>query len=100
MTVDSNIEGSRARPGRRGGIADAYARGMVRVRWAVLLGWLLLAAGSAWFTPPVRGGGLSGLVSADSPPVQTEIRSFQLFGFPLLSRVAVVQRDPRRACRR
>ncbi|SNY25527.1 MMPL family transporter [Paractinoplanes atraurantiacus] len=67
---------------------------MVRLRWAVLGGWLVLAAVAILFTPPVSTGGLSGLVAVDSPPVQTEIRSFQRFGFPLLSRVAVVQRDP------
>ncbi|MEU4245697.1 MMPL family transporter [Actinoplanes sp. NPDC026619] len=64
------------------------------MRWVVLFGWLTLALFSAMFSPPATEGGLSGLVSADSPPVQTEIRSFELFGFPLLSRVVVVQRDP------
>lgn len=33
-------------------------------------------------------------MASDNPAVQSEIRSFQKFGFPLLSRVAVVQRNP------
>ncbi|MEV6842797.1 MMPL family transporter [Actinoplanes sp. NPDC051411] len=83
-----------ARPARTGGLADRYARAIVRARWAVVIAWLLLAAGTVLYTPPSTEAGLSGLVSPDSPPVQTEIQSFERFGFPLLSRVAVVQRDP------
>jgi RND superfamily putative drug exporter len=82
------------RPGKRGRKADAYAGAMVRMRWVVLLFWLTFALCSVLFTPPASTGGLSGLVSVDSPPVQTEIRSFERFGFPLLSRVIVVQRNP------
>jgi RND superfamily putative drug exporter len=48
------------------------------------------------FLPALGHGGndLNQLISADNPAVQSEIRSFEKFGFPLLSRVAVVQRNP------
>jgi RND superfamily putative drug exporter len=48
------------------------------------------------FLPTIGQGGndLNQLVSANNPAVQSELRSFEKFGFPLLSRVAVVQRNP------
>jgi len=54
------------------------------------------AAASVWFLPALDNGGsdLEQLVSADNPAVQSEVRSFDRFGFPLLSRVSVVQRNP------
>ncbi len=40
------------------------------------------------------GGGLTGLLSGDTPAVEAELRSVELFGFPLVARTVVVQRDP------
>jgi len=94
VIVRSTTEDSSAGPLVPRGPADLYARTVVKARWAVVVGWLLLTVAAALYSPPSTDGGLSGLVSADSPPVQTEIQSFQRFGFPLLSRVAVVQREP------
>jgi RND superfamily putative drug exporter len=73
-----------------------YARTIVRLRWLIVTGWVLLAALASVYQPPARGSGsgVDGLVSLESPAVQTELASFEAFGFPLLSRVAVVQRDP------
>lgn len=80
----------------RGGLAHAYARLVVRWRWAVIAVWVGLAALVVVVPPGSQSGSgdLGGLVSADNPAVAAEIRSFEAFGFPLLSRVQVVQRDP------
>ena len=77
-------------------ILGAYARWMVRLRWLVLAFWVVAVVASVLLLPGVGrvGSDVSELVSADSPAVQSEIRSLQKFGFPLLSRVAVVQRNP------
>ena len=84
-----------ARP-RPSGIGAAYARLVDRLRWVIVAGWVLLAAASVFVLPsaPPEGGGLEGLLPDDLPAVDTEIRSVQTFGFPLLGRTAVVQRDP------
>ncbi|WP_432824768.1 MMPL family transporter [Dactylosporangium sp. CA-092794] len=73
-----------------------YAGIVVWLRWLVVAGWLAAAAASVVYLPTVGQGGsdLEQLVSADNPAVRSELRSFQRFGFPLLSRVAVVQRNP------
>jgi putative drug exporter of the RND superfamily len=92
MTAAADSPPASARVGRAGA---AYARRLVRIRWVVVLGWLVLAVTATGVDAPAGGGGgLHGFVSADSPPIQTELQSYQRFGFPLLSRVAVVQRDP------
>lgn len=80
-------------PGRR---SAAYARTVVRYRFLVIAGWLCLAV-AAVLLPAARqpgGGDLGGFVSTDNPAIATEVRSYEAFGFPLLSRVTVVQRDP------
>jgi len=73
-----------------------YARVLVRLRWLVVAFWLAATAAAVMLLPSVgyRGEDLSQLVSNDNPAVQSEVRSFEKFGFPLLSRVAVVQRNP------
>lgn len=79
-------------PGRWAG---AYARLVVRLRWFIVAAWLAVAVGSVVVTPGGGGSdGVDGFVAADTPAIQTEIRSVETFGFPLLGRVAVVQRDP------
>ncbi|NUO61547.1 MAG: MMPL family transporter [Hamadaea sp.] len=74
-----------------------YAWVLVALRWVVVAFWLVAAVAAVRLLPAVGPGGedLSQLVSAGNPAVQTEMRSYDKFGFPLLSRVAVVQRDPR-----
>jgi RND superfamily putative drug exporter len=58
--------------------------------WVAAAGWAMLSL------PPIAQGGndLNELVSSDNPAMQSELRSFDKFGFPLLSRVAIVQRKP------
>jgi RND superfamily putative drug exporter len=78
-------------------LLTAYARVVVRLRWFVVLFWAVAATAAVIYLPTVGQGGsdLSELVSENNRAVQSEIRSFDAFGFPLLSRVAVVQRDPK-----
>ncbi|GAA2326621.1 MMPL family transporter [Dactylosporangium salmoneum] len=76
------------------GLWRAYAGVVVALRWLVVVGWLAAAGLSVVYLPAVgqSGSDLEELVSAGNPAVANEVRSFQRFGFPLLSRVAVVQR--------
>jgi RND superfamily putative drug exporter len=80
-------------PGR---IAGGYARWIVRLRWLVVAFWLVAVSAAVAFLPGIDGTGsdLSELVSSDNPAVQAEMDSIKTFGYPLISRVAVVQRDP------
>ena len=85
-------------PGReQGRWSTAYARFVVRLRWLIVIGWAAVAVGGVIAAPGSGNGGsggVEGFVSTDSEPIRTELRSYQRFGFPLLARVAVVQRDP------
>ena len=74
----------------------AYARAIVWLRWWVVAFWVAATAAVVIWLPSVGQGGsdLNELVSMNNPAVQSELRSYDRFGFPLLSRVAVVQRDP------
>jgi len=79
-----------------GWIVGGYARLIVRLRWLVVAFWMVVVSASVVMLPAVGHAGtdLDQLVSAENPAIQSEIRSFEKFGFPLLSRIAVVQRDP------
>jgi RND superfamily putative drug exporter len=74
----------------------AYAWIVVFLRWPVVAFWIAAAAASMILLPAPDNSGsdLEKLVSTDNAAVQSEIRSFDKFGFPLLSRVAIVQRNP------
>jgi RND superfamily putative drug exporter len=69
---------------------------MVRLRWLVVAFWAVAVGACVLLLPAIGNAGadVSELVSPDSPAVRSELQSLQKFGFPLLSRVAVVQRDP------
>ncbi len=85
-----------ADPSRPGGVSGALARGLVAARWLVIAAWVAVVVACLSFLPAqtTGGGGLDGLLSGDTPAVQTELRSVELFGFPLIARTVVVQRDP------
>src|SRR6185436_13762729 len=78
-------------------LLSVYGRVIVRLRWFVVLFWAVATGAAVLYLPAVGQGGsdLSELVSKNNPAVQSEVRSFEAFGFPLLSRVAVVQRNPK-----
>ena len=87
-----------SRPGHeQGRVRTAYARWVVRLRHVLVLLWLGLAAASLLALPGLgagSGGDLEGFATADEPAIAAELRSFELFGLPLLSRTAIVQHDP------
>lgn len=93
--LDSADHGSHTRP-RTGTSSSGYAALVLRWRWAVILGWGLLAASALALADPrtSSGQGVEGFVSTDTPAIRTELRSVERFGFPLLSRTMLVQRDP------
>ena len=72
-----------------------YARVVVALRWPVIVGWVVAAIASAVLLPPLGASGddLEQL-GADDASLVAEQRSTEAFGFPLLSRVAIVQHDP------
>ncbi len=73
-----------------------YAESTVRWRWPilVLVGAITWAALSFLPGASSGGGGLSGILSTSGPAIQAQIDAVRRFGLPLLTRVAVVQRDP------
>ncbi len=79
-------------------LARWYARAVVRLRWVIVAAWVIGSVALAMSLPTLGEGGgsgqFSGLTTPDNPAIQTEIRSFREFGFPVLTRVAVVQRNP------
>jgi RND superfamily putative drug exporter len=86
-------------PGPGGGrIARGTAALLVRLRWWVIGFWALACLGSLFVLPSLSetqgGGDIKGLLPKDTPAVETELRSVELFGFPLLGRTVIVQRDP------
>ncbi len=76
--------------------ARPYGRLVVFLRWPVLLLWIALAVGAVVRLPAPEpdGAGLQALVPEDSAALRAELDSIDRFGFPLLSRTVVVQRDP------
>jgi putative drug exporter of the RND superfamily len=73
------------------------ARGIVKARFAVVVFWVGAAAAVTVALPSIEEaqvGALGDLVPREADAIEAELRSKQLFGFPLLSRTLVVQRDP------
>ncbi|HSD76977.1 MAG TPA: MMPL family transporter [Solirubrobacteraceae bacterium] len=69
---------------------------LVRLRWVVLVAWTAVAVVVSVALPSVEEaqvGALGDLVPRDARSIAAERRSFELFGFPLLSRTILVQRD-------
>ena len=83
---------------RRGFMAKlwyGYARVTVALRWVIVVGWVAAATAAMLFLPPMQGtaNDIEALGANDSS-FAAEQRSLELFGFPLLSRAAIVQRNP------
>lgn len=73
------------------------ATGIVRLRWPIVAAWLGVAVAVTLALPTIREaqvGSLGDLVPGDSRSIEAEVRSAELFGFPVLSRTIVVQRNP------
>lgn len=71
-----------------------YAEAVVRARWAVLAAWFAAAAILLVHPLPATSSGGLADIGAGNAAVAAELRSFHIFGFPLFSRVVLVQHDP------
>ena len=74
-----------------------FGRAVVRLRWPIALAWVAAAVAATIWLPSLeesQTGALGDLVPNDAAALDAELRSAELFGFPLLSRTIVVQRDP------
>ncbi len=78
------------------GLRQSLARIVVWLRWPVVAFWVLAAVALTGFAPTSQtaGTGLDALLPEDSRAAAAEARSYEQFDLPLLSRLAVVQRDP------
>lgn len=79
-------------------LARWYAATVVRLRWVVVAGWVLFVVALSLLLPTLHqgggSGGLAGFAEPSNPAIQAEIRSFEEFGFPVLTRTAIVQHHP------
>jgi len=82
--------------GRRGTSSPSatFARLVVRLRWPILVGWVCAVLAAITLLPDIksaRTGSLGDLVATDAASIETEVRSIELFKFPVLSRTVIVQ---------
>lgn len=81
-------------PVLRGRGTRGFAWLVVKLRFAIVLAWVGGAIAATLYLPSLsEGGGAPLLVAENSESVETRERSLELFAFPLLAEVAVVQRD-------
>lgn len=76
--------------------SSRFARLVVRLRYVIPVVWIVGAVLATLLLPTIeqaQTGGLGDLVPTDAEAIKTEERAAELFGFPLLSRTVVVQRD-------
>lgn len=74
-----------------------FARAVVFFRFPIVAAWIAAVAWSSAYLPSLdtqREHGLRALVPPESEALRAEIESIQRFGYPLLARTLVVQRDP------
>ena len=81
-----------------GGVGRLFARLVVWLRWWVIAFWALASAVSLFVLPTLSeshgSSDLKGLVPSDTPAITNELRSVEIFGFPLIGRTILVQRNP------
>jgi RND superfamily putative drug exporter len=73
-----------------------FARALVRLRFVVVLAWVAAAVAATALLPTLdeaQTGALGDLVPNDAAALDAELRAYEAFGFPLLSRTVLVQRD-------
>ncbi len=76
--------------------SSRFARLVVRLRYVIPVLWIVGAVLTTLLLPTIeqaQTGGLGDLVPKDAEAIKTEERAAELFGFPLLSRTVVVQRN-------
>jgi len=64
-------------------------------RWPIVAAWLLVCAFCLLTPAPApTADETAALIPANSPAIRAEIRSVEIFGYPLSSRTSIVQHDP------
>ena len=82
------------RKSEAGWLSRTYAWLVVKLRWFVVLGWAAAAGAAAvWLPAGSPNADLGGFAPPDSRAIATETASAKAFGFPVLSRTMLVQRD-------
>ena len=82
------------RKSEAGGGARLFAWLVVTFRWFVVLGWAAgLVVAAVWLPAKSTNADLGGFAPPNSRAIATETASAKAFGFPLLSRTVLVQRD-------
>ena len=104
--MGSDVESAPTPSDRRGGpravvarLAQGYRMAMIRGRWIVVGGWIVIAVVLSVFLPaaPNAGGGVNnigGLLPAGSKAVEVELKALSQFRVPVLSETSVVVQDP------
>jgi RND superfamily putative drug exporter len=83
------------RKSEAGGIARLFAWLVVTFRWFLVAGWAaVLVAAALWLPATTANADLGGFAPPHSKAIATETTSAKAFGFPVLSRTMLVQRDP------
>src|SRR4051812_23351041 len=75
-----------------------YASVVVWARWPIVLLWIAAVAATSFYLPTlteVGGGGFGGFTQENSQAIKSEVDSLRLFTFPVITRVLVVQHDPK-----
>ena len=82
------------RASEAGSIGRLYAWCVVTLRWFIVLGWAAaIAAAALWLPATTQQADLGGFAPPNSNAIATEQASAQAFGFPILSRTLLVQRN-------
>ena len=77
-----------------GRLARLFAWLVVTFRWFIVLGWAVILVAAAVALPPsTSSADLGGFAPPNSRAIATETASATAFGFPILSRTLLVQRD-------
>jgi putative drug exporter of the RND superfamily len=77
-------------------VAKAFAYLVVGLRFPLILGWAVAVVAAVLFLPPLpSSGGLADLIPAGSAAAHADADATRLFGYPLETGVAIVQRDAR-----
>ena len=82
------------RSSEAGSLGRLYARCVVSMRWFIVLGWgAACVSALLWLPSTGQQADLGGFAPPNSKAIATERASAEAFGFPLLSRTVLVQRD-------
>jgi RND superfamily putative drug exporter len=77
-------------------VAKAFGYLIVGLRFPIILAWAAAVIAAVLLLPPLpSSGGLADLIPPGSSAAQADATAARLFGYPLESGVAIVQRDPR-----